>query len=100
FNFWRSAGCDLNQARVSRAVTASGRNVRPLPTARWTLIRPIPASSPRGGTHTGMSDQGATLWASRKSVLTQVKLALELFAFLIPSSIAPTPSFLSGPVAL
>src|SRR6476646_9767465 len=99
-SFCRSAGCDLNQASVSRAVVASGRNVSPLAIALVTLIRPIPASSPRGGTHTGISDQGATFCSSRKSVLTHVKLALELFALLIPSSIAPTPNVLSGPVAL
>ena len=56
----RSCGRDLNHASVSCAVSASGRNVKPLASARWLLIWLPPASSPRGGIHTGMSDHGST----------------------------------------
>ena len=44
----------------------------------------MPASSPRGGTHTGMSDHGSTFCFSRKSAFTQVKFAFDLSAVLIP----------------
>src|SRR5438128_10485101 len=53
----RSADCDLNHASVSRAVSASGRNVRPFANARLMFVRAIPLSAP---VHTGISDHGAT----------------------------------------
>src|SRR4029077_18671171 len=94
---WRSWGSDLNQASVSRAVTSSGRNVRPLLNARLMFVRATASSFP---VQTGMSDQGCTFCSVKKSSLTQVNFASDFRAPLILSSIPPMPSGLAGPVAL
>src|SRR2546423_12245419 len=49
----RSCGSDLNQARVSRAVSPSGRKVKPLPNALSIFVRASPLSFP---VQTGMAD--------------------------------------------
>ena len=50
---------------VSRAVSASGRNVRPFATAFAFERKWNPASSPAGGTHTGMCFQASIFCCSR-----------------------------------
>src|SRR5207237_7050536 len=83
----RSCDCALNQASVSRAVSTSGRNVSPFAIARLLLTWLPPASSPRGGIQTGISDHGPTFCCSRKSVFTHFRfsfvLCVSLMAFTI-----------------
>ena len=64
------------------------------------LVRLNPSMSPRGGTQTGMSDHGSTFCAARKSASTQINVAAEFSAALMPSSRPPIDSAGDGPVAL
>src|SRR4029077_15834609 len=80
----RSCGNDLNQARVSRAVSATGRKVKPFASARSIFVRASPSSSPA---QTGMSDHASTFCCCRNSAGNQVNVALEWSASLIWLSI-------------
>src|SRR5258706_3359168 len=95
-----SAGCFLNQSRVACVVSGTDRKVSPLSSALLMLILEKPASSPRGGTQTGMSDHAETFCAARKSASTQVNWALVFVTFLMPSSLCAIVSVDFGPVAL
>src|SRR5205814_7984974 len=93
----RSCGSDLNQASVSRAVSARDRKVKPLASALSIFVRAKPPSLP---VQTGMSDHAETFCSSRNFSSTHVNAALDFSAALIPSNISPMPRGFSGPVAL
>src|SRR5207245_5412716 len=93
----RSLGSDLNQLSVSRAVSASGRNVKPFAKARLILVRARPLSF---AVQTGLSDHGSTFCWVRNSSFTQVKVAFDFSESLIPSSFAPMSPGFAGPVAM
>src|SRR4029079_2463480 len=100
-NLSRSSwGRVLFQSSVSLMVTARGRKVSPLATARSMFRLLKPAVSPSGGTTIGMSRQARIFCSARNDHGTQVKRASEWVTCLQVFRNSPIGSGCRGPVAL